>query len=92
MNDLPTPQQLDLQSPIKIDRWIAIDSEEWKELDDNPVLTKRMLRLMFIEPAYLFTDSMGRIWGKGQDGSYYPFHFNKGSKLFGYRLPKLAAN
>ena len=88
----PSPKELDAQSAIKIDRWIAIDSEEWKELDDNPALTKKFLRLGFQEPAYLFTDTLGRVWGRGENGKYYPFHFNKGKTLIGYRLPQKAAN
>jgi len=88
----PSSKELDAQSKIKIDRWIDIDSEECKELDDNHSLTKRWLKLGFEEPAYFFADSLGRVWGKGVDGIYYPFHFNKGKILIGYRLSKMAAN
>lgn len=88
----PSPRELDAQSKIKIDRWIDIDSEEWRELDDDPGLTKKFLKLGFKEPAYFFTDSDGRVWGKGEDGRYYPFHFRKWAKNIGYRLPKKAAN
>ncbi len=88
----PTPQELDAQCPVTIERWIEIDSEEWKEMDDTPSFTKKCLRLGFEEPAFLFTDTLGRVWGKGENGKYYPFHFNKGKRLFGYRLSKRAAN
>jgi hypothetical protein len=87
-----TPVQLDAQSPIKIDRWIDIDSDEWRELDDNPSFTKKLVKLGFKEPAYLATDSNGRIWGRGEDGTFYPFHFSRGKTLIGYRISKRAAN
>ncbi len=87
----PSPRELDAQSKIKIDRWIDIDSKEWRELDDDPGLTKKFLKLGF-EESYLFTDTDGRVWGKGEDGRYYPYHFSSGKKKIGYRLPKKAAN
>ena len=88
----PTPQELDAQSKIKIDRWIDVDSEECRDKDDNYAFTKKCIKLGFQEQAYLFTDLHGRIWGKGQDGYFYPFHFEYGKKLIGYRLSKKAAN
>lgn len=92
MNNFPAPKELDAQSKIKVDRWIDVDSEEWRELDDDPALTKRMIKLGFQKPEYFFADTMGRIWGKGEDGRYYPFHFTSYGKNIGYRLPKKAAN
>ena len=88
----PSPQELDAQSPIKINRWVDIDSEEFYELDEDPGLTKKFLRLGFQEPAFFFTDTLGRIWGKGENGKYYPYHFNRGKTLYGYRMAKKAAN
>jgi hypothetical protein len=88
----PGPKELDAQSKIKIDRWIDVDSEESWELDDDPALTKKLIRLGFQKPEYFFTDSMGRIWGRGEDGHYYPYHFTSYGKNIGYRLPKKAAN
>lgn len=88
---LPTPQELDAQNPIKIERWIDLDTEEWREMDDDPGLTKKMMKIGF-EAGALFLDSNGRIWGKGEGGKYYPFHFDRGPKNYGYRLPKKAAN
>jgi hypothetical protein len=84
----PSPAELDAQSKIHVDRWIEFESEEWRELDDNPDFTKKIVRLGFQEPAYLFTDLNGRIWGRGEDGRYYPFHFSKGSINIGYRMSK----
>jgi len=91
MSDLPSPRELDTQSPVKIDRWVDIDTQEWRDLDEDPALTKKMMKIGF-EANVLFTDSMGRIWGKGEGGKYYPFHFDKGPKLYGFRLSKKAAN
>lgn len=88
----PSPQELDAQSPIKITRWVDIDSEEFYDLDDDPGLTKKFLRIGFREPAFFFCDTLGRIWGKGENGIYYPYHFNRGKTLYGYRISKKAAN
>ena len=59
---------------------------------ENPALTKKWLKLGFQEPAYLFTDTLGRVWGKGENGKYYPFHFKSGKSLIGYRVSIRAAN
>lgn len=88
----PTPKELDAQSKIKVDRWIEVGSEEWKELDDNPSFTKKCIKLGFMEPAYFFADALGRIWGKGEDGLYYPFHFKSFGAIIGYRMSTRAAN
>ena len=88
----PGPKELDAQSKIKIDRWIDVDSEESRELDDDPALTKKLIRIGFQKPEYFFTDSLGRIFGKGEYGLYYPFHFTHNGKCIGYRLSKRAAN
>ena len=89
---LPNPKELDAQSRINIDSWVDVDSELCKEIDDNYPLTKKMLKLGFKEPAFLATDSLGRVWGKGEDQYWYPFHFEYNGKLIGYRLSKKAAN
>jgi hypothetical protein len=88
-----TPKQLDNQSLIRIDRWIDVDSVECRKLDDNYKLTKRIIRDLYEqEPASLFTDSLGRFWDKGVNGIYFPYHFEYGKKLIGYRMSKKAAN
>jgi hypothetical protein len=90
---IPAPKDLDAQSKIMIDEWIDVDSDEVRSMDDNYALTKKMIRMLHDkEPAYLFTDSLGRLFGKGEDGFYYPFHFEYGKKLIGYRLSTKAAN
>lgn len=89
----PSPQKLDEQATVKIERWIDVGSEEWKEMDDNPSFTKKCIRLgLHEQPAFLFTDALGRIWGKGENGTYYPFHLEHGKKLYGLRIAVLAAN
>jgi len=88
-----SPKELDTQSKIKISKWIDVESEECRALDDNYALTKKMIRMLYEkEPAYLFTDQRGYLWGMGEDGRYYPFHFEYQGKLIGYRLSKKAAN
>jgi hypothetical protein len=88
----PSPKELDAQSKISIDRWIEVDAEECQKLDNTYAFTKKCIKLGFMEPAYLFSDSDGRIWGKGQDGHYYPFHFTSFGKNLGYRMSTRAAN
>jgi hypothetical protein len=93
MESVPSPQELDTQSAVKIDRWIEVGSEEWREMDDTPDFTKKILRLGLHHPEpFLFTDMLGRIWGKGEGGKFYPFHFEYGKKLIGYRISALALN
>jgi hypothetical protein len=92
MSQFPTPAELDSQSKVHIDKWLDVDSLECRELDDNHAFAKKCIRLGFQEPAYLFTDSLGRIFGKGENGYYYPFYFTSYGKNIGYRLSKTAAN
>ncbi len=85
-------KQLDLQSKVIINEWLDFDSDKCKQLDDNRDFTKKCLKYGF-EDGYMFTDEMGRVWGENkQTGEFYPFHFNIGKKLYGYRLSKKAAN
>jgi hypothetical protein len=92
MNILPAPKELDAQSQIVISKWVDLDSEEWRQLDDDPSFTKKIIRLGMQEPAYLATDLSGRIWGRGENGRYYPLHFENGKRLIGVRISKKAAN
>ena len=87
-----SPKELDSQSKIRIDRWIELDSEECRSLDDNYAFTKQCLKLGLEEPAMLAFDSSGRIWGRGVDNVFYPFHMEYKGQLIGYRLSKKAAN
>jgi hypothetical protein len=86
-----SPQELDAQSSTKVERWIDVHSQECRDMDDTREFTLKCLKIGF-EDGYMFTDSLGRIWCKGQDGRMHPFHFEYGKKLIGYRLPKTAAN
>ena len=86
-----SPAVLDQQSEVKIDKWIDINSEECKDKDDNLKLTKSWLK-MGVEDGYLQADRLGRIWGKGKEGKFYPYHLEYGKKLYGIRLAVVAAN
>lgn len=87
-----SPKQLDSQSLVFIEEWVDVGSERCKQLDKEPHLTKYMMRAGFEAPAFLFTDINGRIWGKGDKGSYYPFHISVGSKNYGFRISTRASN
>ncbi|HEY5268166.1 MAG TPA: hypothetical protein VII94_03450 [Candidatus Saccharimonadales bacterium] len=84
-------KQLDAQSVTFLDGWVDLDSTSWKEVDDNPSFTRRCIKIG-MDSNYLVTDNFGRLWGMGENKLYYPFHLEYGSKKFGIRLPKKAAN
>ena len=88
-----TPMELDNQSPIKIDRWIEVHSQECKELDDGlHWFTLKCINIGF-EDGWMIADMHGRIWGRNREtGIYYPFHTEHGKELVGYRLSGKAAN
>jgi hypothetical protein len=88
----PTPRELDAQSLIQLDGWVDVDSERWREIDDDPALTKKWLKLGLQEPAYFFLDTEGRVWGRGENGYWYPYHIDYGKKKYGLRIAKKAAN
>jgi hypothetical protein len=87
-----SPKELDAQSVVHIDEWIEMGSERCKELDQEPHLTKYMMRAGFQEPAFLFADNLGRIWGKGNTHKFYPFHITVGEKHYGFRMSVKAVN
>jgi hypothetical protein len=91
-NTFPSPKELDAQSHVVILKWVELDSDEWSSLDEDPALTKRLVRLGMQEPAYLFCDFSGRVWGRGENGTFYPLHFENGKNLIGIRISKMAVN
>ena len=93
MNSLElSPKQLDEQSIVHIHRWVDVYSEECRMMDDDHKLTCHIMKLGFQEPPFLFTDSDGRVWGKGESGRLFPFHMEYGAQLIGFRLIKKASN
>lgn len=88
--DIP-PAELDRQSRVRIDRWLDVESQECRDLDDMPDFTRQCLRAG-ADGGFMFVDVLGRIWGRGTGGYFYPFHFEHGSKLYGYRLASTALN
>lgn len=93
MVNVMKPDELDKQCPIKIDGWIDIGSDKWKELDDTPDFTKMCLAIG-LGDGFFFLDSLGRVWGRPTEyaSQYIPFHFEVGTLVYGYRLPQKAAN
>ena len=87
-----SPKELDMQSPVVIDKWIDINSDQARMLDDDLDLSKKMMRIG-LEANMMFFDNDGRMWGRDEKKSIcYPFHFESGKKLIGYRSCKKAAN
>ena len=87
-----SPKELDAQCPVQLDGWVDIDSERWREVDDDPGLTKRWLKMLTADPPALHLDIHGRIWGQNSVGVWFPYHLEYGRKKFGLRLPKKASN
>lgn len=82
-----SPKELDAQSPVIIDRWVDLDSEEFKQMDHRFLqFTKDIIRMGICVP-----DLFGRLWGKG-DNCYYPLHDEYAGKNIGYRISKKAVN
>jgi len=86
-----TAKQLDAQSPIPLDGWLDMNSEECKDKDNNQAFTRKCLRIG-MEEGFMHTDSLGRIWCLNNEDVYCPFHFSYGKKLYGFRLAAKAAN
>lgn len=82
---------LENQSPVKIDRWIDIQSPEANEF--APEMNKLIIKLLEHpkEGDKIFTDNLGRIWGEGEVG-YYPLHDTFCGENIGYRFVKKAVN
>lgn len=86
LNKMLSSKELDAQSPIKIDIWIDVESEEAKRIMKYPLFTKEILRLNICK-----VDDLGRLWGEGSSG-YYPLHDEYKGKIIGWRVAKMAAN
>jgi hypothetical protein len=84
-----THKELDAQCTIQLDGWVELGSERFLEVDDDPALTKKWLKMLLGEG--LFTDSLGRVWGKG-DTNWYPYHVQYGKKKFGIRISTKAVS
>lgn len=89
---IPSPKELDAQSITYITEWVDVGSQRWRQVDDMPELTREWITMLMKEPAYLHADSLGRLWAKGKDGIWFPFHTECLGKLYGFRLVKKAAN
>jgi hypothetical protein len=86
-----TPQQLDKQNSVLIDSWIDINCARAQEWDNDHDLSIKWMK-MAAEAQMLRIDTQGRLWGESGDGKWFPYHFEHGNKLVGYKLSSLAAN
>ncbi len=86
-----TPQQLDMQNGVVIDEWIDINCARAKELDNDHDLSVKWMKIA-AEAQMLRIDNQGRLWGESGDGKYFPYHFEHGDKLVGYRVSAQASN
>ena len=88
----PSPSQLDNQSPVKIVRWLDIDSNELNQIDNYYSLTKKWLAMLLNNDTFKL-DSLGRVWGFNKDkNQYYPYHIEYNNQLIGIKVSKKAAN
>lgn len=86
-----SPAQLDAQGRVQITEWVDINSPKAQELDDDPVLSVKWL-VLGVQSGFICIDTMGRLWGAGDHGSYYPYHFQHGTNLYGYKVSTRASN
>ena len=89
---VPSPQELEAQASIHIDEWVEIGSRRFQELFDpwSQGELSYLLQVGMREPPFLFTDTLGRIWGHGEFGPgevWFPLHDTVGNKNIGYILP-----
>lgn len=87
-----SPQTLDAQAIVHIDEWVVLDSPKHKETDEYYASSKNMLETGS-ENGFLQMDSLGRIWVRAErEDQFYPYHFERGTKLYGLRIATAAAN
>ena len=93
INKTLSPKQLDAQNKIVLDGWVEFGSDAWREVDNDIEFTKLIIENILgpTEEHFLFLDTLGRCWGKGEDG-YYPFHLESFGKKYGIRISKKATN
>lgn len=83
-------KDLDAQSTVYISKWVEVDSDECRRLDDNRPFTKKCIRVLE-ETGNLVVDEQGRIWGRG-DTYYYPLHIEVNGRNYGFKMAKKALN
>lgn len=87
-----TPVELDAQSPIKVERWVDIDSREMQEMDDMPTLTRNWLQIGMKQDVFKL-DSQGRVWYQiNKNEPYQPFTFTYYGREIGIRMSVMATN
>ena len=87
-----SPKEFDEQSVVPIDRWIDLNGEECRRMDDNLSLTKKYIKAG-VEGKVISFDSLGRIWLYSEKNKiYYPMHFEYKKLLIGYKISAKAAN
>jgi hypothetical protein len=94
MQSIPSPQELDAQSPVDIDEWVDIGSVKFYEIVGEDISSfDYFIRVGFRDPPFLYTDSLGRVWGKlDTSNKWFPFHDLVNGKAYGYRYPGKAIN
>lgn len=70
---------------VDIKRWIDIDGEEFKSLEDSSTIRK--IINMGLEAGAITLDNNGYMWNREN-----PIHAEKGSELVGIRYSKKAVN
>lgn len=88
---VPSPKELDAQSSVHIDEWVDVGSDKFREIVGDLGVFKYFIRWGFHDPPFLFTDSMGRVWGHFNN-RWFPFHDVVRGRAYGYRYATKAAN
>ena len=86
---LPSPKELEAQSSIHVDEWVEVGSPRFHKLlaEEDQYSFYYILQVGLREPPFLLTDSLGRLWGKGNGDKWFPFHDIIRGKVIGYVLP-----
>ncbi len=87
-----SPKDLDAQSVVVIDEWVIVDSPKHKESDEYYAASKGMLQTGS-DAGFIMIDSNGRLWVMAEnENQFYPYHYERGNKLYGLRIATQAAN
>jgi hypothetical protein len=86
--------EVEKKSIVKINRWVDVDSKEFKEMSSPAeiILTKKVVKAISFKDSGISTDELGRIWSKNEDGSFWPLHSEIGKEIIGFKVSKMAAN
>jgi hypothetical protein len=88
---VPPAEELDAQSPVKVDEWLEIGSIKFHKIVGDIGTFNCFIRMGFHDPPFLFRDELARVWIKGSD-KWTPLNDVVGGKTYGYKYASAAKN